>query len=137
MHYVSLLDAGIHAAAKQFTRFYSSKAINYSANGSVFDGAKAVREDYHLLKGSFAKLIREFRTIIFVSDDAKGTHTMHAEAVTVCHPGHGTSIVAVPTSRVYTLAMAEMGGSEDGLQIWGIRSFLNLVPLEKARSMQG
>ena len=54
---------------------------------------------------------------------------MHAEAVTVCHLGDGKSAVAVPTSFVYTLAMAEMGGGEDGLQIWGICNFLNLATL--------
>ena len=60
---------------------------------------------------------------------------MHAEAVTVCHLKDGKSTVAVPTSCVYTLAVAETGGIEDGLQIWGIRSFLNVATLKKARSI--
>ena len=136
MHYVSVFDADIHAAAKQPTRFYSSKAINYSADSSVIEGAKAVWEDYVFLWGSFAKLTRELRTFIFVSDEEKGTHAVHAEAVTVCHLRGGRSTVAVPTSFVYTLAMAEEGGGEDGLQIREIRSYLNLATLERAKSMQ-
>ena len=42
---------------------------------------------------------------------------MHAEAVSVCHLGDGKSTVAIPTSCVYTLPMAEKGDSEDDLQI--------------------
>lgn len=136
MLYVNVFDADIHAAAKQPTRFYSSKAINYSANGSIIKGAKAVWEDYLFLWGSFAKLTRELRTIIFVSDEEKGTHVVHAEAVTVCHLKGGNGSVAVPTSFVYTLAKAEEGAGEGGLQIWEIRSYLDLATLEKAKSMQ-
>jgi hypothetical protein len=136
MHYVNVFDADIHAAAKQPTRFYSSKAINYSADGSVIKGAKAVWEDYLFLWASFAKLTRELRTIIFVSDEENGTHVVHAEAVTVCHLKGGKGTVAVPTSFVYTLAKAEEGAGEGGLQIWEIRSYLDLATLEKAKSMQ-
>ena len=136
MHYVSVFDANIHAAAKQPTQFYSSKAISYSANGSVIKGAKAIWEDYLFLWGSFTKLTRELRTFVFVSDEEKGTHTVHAEAVTVCHLTVGKGTVTVPTSFVYTLAKAEEGEGEGGLQIWEIRSYLNLATLEKAKSMQ-
>ena len=136
MHYVSVFDTDIHAAAKQPTQFYSSKAINYSADGSVIEGAKAIWEDYLFLWGSFTKLTRELRTITFVSDEENGTHTVHAEAVTVCHLKGGKGTVAVPTSFVYTLAKAEEGDGEGGLQIWEIRSYLNLATLEKAKSMQ-
>ena len=114
MHYVSVFDADIHAAAKQPTQFYFSKAINYSADGSVIEGAKAIWEDYLFLWGSFTKLTRELRTIIFVSDEEKGTHPVHAEAVTVCHLMGGKGTVAVPTSFVYTLAKAEEGDGEGG-----------------------
>jgi hypothetical protein len=136
MHYVNVFDADIHAAAKQPTQFYSSKTVNYSANGSVIKGAEAVWEDYLFLWGSFAKLTRELRTIIFVSDEEKGTHVVHAEAVTVCHLKGGKGTVSVPTSFVYTLAKAEEGAGEGGLQIWEIRSYLDLATLEKAKSMQ-
>ena len=136
MHYVSVFDADIHAAAKLHTRFYSSKAINYSADDSVIEGAEAVRKDYLSLWGSFAKLTRELRTIIFVTDEVKGTHIVHAEAGTIYHLKGGRGKVAVPTSYVYTLAMAEEGAGEGGLQIWEIRSYLNLATLEKAKSMQ-
>lgn len=136
MHYFSVFDADIHAAAKQPTQFHFSKAINYSADGSVIGGAKAVWEDYLFLWGSFAKLKRELRTIIFVTDEEKGTHTVHAEAMIVCHPKGGKGTLAVPTSFVYTLARVEEGAGEDGLQIWETRSYLNLATLEKAKSMQ-
>ncbi len=136
IHYVSVFDADIHAAAKQPTQFYSSKAINYSADGSVIEGAKAIWEDYLFLWGSFTKLTRELRTIIFVSDEENGTHVVHAEAVTVCHLKGGKGTVAVPTSFVYTLGKAEEGDGEGGLQIWEIRSYLDLATLEKAKSMQ-
>ena len=85
MHYVSVFDADIHAAAKQPTQFYSSKAINYSADGSVIEGAKAFWEDYLFLWGSFTKLTRQLRTIIFVSEEENGKHMVQAEAVTICH----------------------------------------------------
>lgn len=136
MHYVNVFDADIHAAAKDPTRFYSSKAINYSADGSVIKGGKAVWDDYLFLWGSFAKLTRELRTIIFESDEGKGTHVVHAEAVTICHLQGGKGTVAIPTSFVYTLAKAEEGAGEDGLQIWEIRSYLDLATLERAKSMQ-
>ena len=132
MHYVTVFDADIYAAAKQPTQLYSSEAIKYSANGSVIEGAKAIWEDYLSLWGSY----RELRTIIFVSDEEDETHTVHAEAVTVCHLKGDKGTVAVPTSFVYTLAKADEGDGERGLQIWEIRSYLNLATLEKAKSMQ-
>ena len=128
--------ADIHAAAKTPTRFYSSKAINYSANGSIIKGADAIWEDYLFLWGHFAKLTRELRTISFVTDEEKGTHVVHAEAVTVCHLKGGKGTVGVPTAFVYTLSKAEDGAGEGGLQIWEIRSYLDLATLEKAKSMQ-
>lgn len=136
MHYVDVFDADIHAAAKQPTQFYSSKAINYSADGSVIKGAEAIWDDYLFLWGSFAKLSRDLRTIIFVSDEESGRHVVHAEAVTVCHLKGDKGTVAVPTSFVYTLAKAEEGAGEDGLQIWEIRSYLDIATLEKAKSLQ-
>ena len=136
MHYISVFDADIHAAAKEPTRFYSSEAINYSANGSIIKGAYAVWEEYLLPWGSFAKLTRELRTIIFSSDEENGTHVVHAEAVTICHLTGGKGTIAVPTSFVYTLAKAEEGAGEGGMQIWEIRSYLDLATLEKAKSMQ-
>ena len=113
MHYVSVFDADIHAAAKQPTQFYSSKAINYSADGSVIECAKAVWNDDLTLWGSFAKLTRELRTIISVTEEEKGTHTVHAEAVTVRQLKGDRGTVAVPTSFVYTLARAEEGAGKD------------------------
>ena len=86
-HYVSVFDTDIHAAAKQPTQFYSSKAINYSADGSVIEGPKAIWKDYLFLWGNFTKLTRELRTITFVSDEENGTHTVHAEAVTLPSKG--------------------------------------------------
>ena len=136
MHYVSVFDANIHAAAKRPTQFYSSKAINYSADRSVIEGAKAISGDYLLLWGSFRKLTRELRTIIFVSDEENGTHVVHAEAVTVCHLKGGQGTVAVPTSFVYTLAKAGEGDGKGALQTWEIRSYFNLATLEKAKLMQ-
>lgn len=120
-----------------FTRFYSSKAINYAADGGINRGANAIWNDYQFLWGHFAKLTRELRTIIFVSDDEKGTHVVHAEVVTVCHLKNGKGTVGVPTSFVYTIAKAEEGAGEDGLQIWEIRSYLDLGTIEKAKKMQG
>ncbi|MCJ1461146.1 hypothetical protein MMC28_011528 [Mycoblastus sanguinarius] len=136
MHYVAVFDADIHTAAKQPTRFYSSQTVNYSANGTVIRGAQAVWDDYLFLWGSFHKLTRELRTIIFVSDEDKGTHVVHAEAVTVCHLKGGKGAVGVPTSFVYTLDKAEEGAGEGGLQIWEIRSYLDLKTLERAKAMQ-
>lgn len=136
MQYVNVFDADIHSAAKQPTRSYSSKAINYAADGSMVKGATAAWADYLFLWGSFAKLTRELRTIIFVSDEEKGTHVVYTEAVTICHLKGGKGTVAVPMSFVYTLAKAEKGAGERGLQIWEIRSYLDLATLEKAKSMQ-
>jgi hypothetical protein len=107
-----------------------------AAHAVLFLQDRQVWEDYLFLWGSFAKLTRELRTIIFVSDEEKGTHVVHAEAVTVCHLKGGKGTVSVPTSFVYTLAKAEEGAGEGGLQIWEIRSYLDLATLEKAKSMQ-
>ena len=137
MHYVTVFDADIHVASKNPTQFYSSKAINYSANGGIIKGADAIWDDYLFLWGHFAKLTRELRTIIFVSEEKIGTHVVHAEGVTVCHLKNGKGAVGVPTNFVYTIAKAEDGAGEGGLQIWEIRSYLDLGSLEKAKAIQG
>ena len=66
MHVFSIFDADIYAAAKLPTQFYLSKAINYSADGSVIEGAEAICEDYLFMRGSFTKLTRELRTSISI-----------------------------------------------------------------------
>ena len=69
MHFFSVFDADIYAAAKLPTQFYPSKAINCSADGSVIEGAEAICEDYLFLRGSFTKLMRELRTSIRINEE--------------------------------------------------------------------
>lgn len=63
-------------------------------------------------------------------------HVVHVECVTVCHLKGGKGTVSVPTSFVYTLAEADEGAGDGGLQILEVRRYLDLATLEKARSMQ-
>lgn len=136
MKYATVFDADIHAASKQPTRFYASKAINYAPDGKINEGADAIWEDYLSLWGSFEKLTRDLRTIMFVTNEEEGTYRVHAECLTICHLKNDKGTVDVPTSFVYEIKQAEEGAGEDGLQIWEIRSYLDTAQLAKAKAQQ-
>lgn len=137
MKYATTFDADLHAASKQPTRFYASTAINYAADGKINKGADAIWEDYLFLWGSFDKLTRDLRTIMFVTEEEDSAYRVHAECVTICHLKNGKGTVEIPTSFVYQIKTAEEVAGEDGLQIWEIRSYLDTGLVAKAKAQQG
>ena len=127
----------------QPTRFYDSDVINYLTTCSpggerdAIHGAQNCWNAFLKLYATFERNSYEILTFTVVSDEERGTHVIHMEAITSLHLKHGKGFVRVPQMFVYTIGKAKDGEGTDGLAFKEVRNYYNPDDIEKAKAQEG
>ncbi|CAI7670252.1 unnamed protein product [Penicillium discolor] len=128
------VDFSIAKTTTPPTQYYASNATLVNVDQSSICGAREIWDYYIDIYGQFERCVHDLISIIVLSDEESGKHTVIVETTNNLHLKDGKGIVPVPQAFVYDIAKSEEGCGTDGLQIWKLKCYFDKGLLEKAAS---
>lgn len=88
-------------------KYYNANCLMYAVDRAKMHGASTMWNFFGTLYADFPHVSREWISMIIVSDDEAGRHTIHAEMLTTVYPqGKEHRGIVIPQSFVYVLGKA-------------------------------
>lgn len=124
-----------HFGTTQAQDFYAASCKMHAVDQSVLEGGEVLWKYFASLYSAFPRVTRDFLTLIVVSDDEAGTHTIHIEIITTLYlDAQGERKVNVPQAFVYVLGKADEGKGTYGLQFRELRCYYDMSLIDKAKA---
>lgn len=128
------VDFSIAKTTTPPTKYYASSATLVNTDRSIIHGAKEIWDYYIDLYGQFERCAHDVISIVVLSDETSGKHTVIIETTNNLHLKGGRGIVPLPQAFVYEIGKSEEGCGTDGLQIWQLNCYFDRGLLDKAAS---
>lgn len=128
------VDFSIAKTTTPPTKYYASSATLVNTDRSIIHGAKEIWDYYIDLYGQFERCAHDVISIVILSDETSGKHTVIIETTNNLHLKGGRGIVPLPQAFVYEIGKSEEGCGTDGLQIWQLNCYFDRGLLDKAAS---
>jgi hypothetical protein len=106
-----------------------------NVDGTTTEGGEASWKLFGTFYTPFPKVTREFRSLIVVSDEEAGTHSIHIEITTSLYIDEsGQERVDVPQSFTYEVGKANEGKGTHGFQFREIRCYYDMALIKNAKA---